>query len=74
MAGEQSLMNGNTLKSPINPKGRTNNIIIPSPIKIVENSLLFDPKQILKKLGLARLRKMQALIRGFIVRRTIYPK
>jgi hypothetical protein len=36
--------------------------------------VLFDPKQILKKLGLGRLRKMQALARGFLVRRKIYPK
>lgn len=41
----------------------------------VENaSRVFDPKQIVKRLGLARLRKMQALVRGFLVRRTIYPK
>ena len=27
----------------------------------------------MKKLGFARLRKMQALVRGFIVRRKVYP-
>jgi hypothetical protein len=39
-----------------------------------ENPTPFDPKQIVKKLGLARLRKMQALVRGFLVRRKVYPK
>ena len=34
----------------------------------------FNAKEIVKKLGFARLRKMQALVRGFIVRRTVYPK
>jgi hypothetical protein len=41
---------------------------------INNDSKLFDPKLIIKKLGLARLRKMQALVRGFIVRRTVYPR
>ena len=31
-------------------------------------------KEIVKRLGLSRLRKMQALVRGFLVRRKIYPK
>lgn len=34
----------------------------------------FDSKALIKKLGLGRLRKMQALVRGFLVRRKIYPK
>ena len=33
----------------------------------------FDTKALIKKLGLARLRKMQALVRGFLTRRLIYP-
>lgn len=42
--------------------------------KNVRSSTVFDPKQIIKKLGLGRLRKMQALVRGFLVRRQIYPR
>ena len=41
---------------------------------MIENSPPSDFKNLIKKLGLARLRKMQALVRGFLVRRTIYPK
>lgn len=38
------------------------------------NPNVYDLKSIIKKLGLARLRKMQGLVRGFLVRRKIYPK
>jgi hypothetical protein len=38
------------------------------------NPKVFDPKLLIKQLGLGRLRKMQALVRGFIARRTVYPR
>jgi hypothetical protein len=65
LAGEQSL--GLNIQSKIQAKKNE---------KDEQNDILgeFDTKKILKKLTLPRLRKMQALIRGFIVRRTIYPR
>ena len=33
----------------------------------------FDTKKLMMKLTLPRLRKMQALVRGFLVRRKVYP-
>lgn len=85
MAGEQSLISSQSNELFINKskyskkqhnKDRDEEMLLGSTIKNVgeNNSKVFDTKQIIKKLGLARLRKMQALVRGFLVRRTIYPK
>jgi hypothetical protein len=79
MAGEHSLIS-NDSKHSLKPSPslykhiNTEKSIFPTAIKIPTESVLFDPKQILKKLGLGRLRKMQALVRGFLVRRKIYPR
>jgi len=84
MAGEHSLLHNNSnpiFKTSANNKKDSNNFSLISPTKLPINSaansnqiILFDAKQILKKLGLNRLRKMQALVRGFLVRRTVYPR
>ena len=42
--------------------------------KIINETQHVSLKPIILKLGLHRLRKMQALVRGFLVRRKIYPK
>ena len=42
------------------------------PLKISRPA--FDTKTLIKRLGLNRLRKMQALVRGFLIRRLVYPK
>lgn len=64
VAGSRSLNND---YSPINPKKTSEN-----PLK---NTIAMDKqtKKLMMKLTLPRLRKMQALVRGFLVRRTIYP-
>lgn len=80
MAGENSLVSSNSKRSyqpyTSNYKRVDKEVSkFPTSLQLQPSqSNLFDPKAILKKLGLARLRKMQALVRGFIVRRTIYPK
>jgi hypothetical protein len=81
MAGENSIVSKSSKQSfkppPSTFKQQISKEIslFPTAIKIEQSqSNIFDPKQILKKLGLARLRKMQALVRGFLVRRTVYPK
>lgn len=79
MAGENSIASSNS-KHSIKPY--TSNYkhinkevsMFPTSLNLQSKSILFDPKSIIKKLGLARLRKMQALVRGFLVRRKIYPK
>jgi len=72
LAGESSISNP-SIK--IQQSRTTKQIVAIEPqTKIINNSKVFDPKLIIKKLGLGRLRKMQALVRGFIVRRTIYPR
>ena len=79
MAGENSIASSNSKRSiqpyaanyrPINKEVS----MFPTSLNLQSKSILFDPKSIVKKLGLARLRKMQALVRGFLVRRTIYPR
>lgn len=76
MAGENSLL-ANSSKHSIKPAPYykpKEKYTPPSPIKLEPTPPLFDPKQIIKKLGLGRLRKMQALVRGFLVRRQVYPR
>jgi hypothetical protein len=75
LAGERSL-NNNPSSTYIKPYIKQNRPAPVSPLKLnhSSSSTLFDPKQIIKKLGLGRLRKMQALVRGFLVRRTVYPR
>lgn len=84
IAGEQSLFasqSNETFLNKFSSPSKMHNTVrpegVPSDLVLKDNlstSKVFDPKQIIKKLGLARLRKMQALVRGFIVRRTIYPR
>lgn len=78
MAGENSLLGNNSSRSikPVpymQPKQRPV-AVSPSALSIEHPPVFFDPKQIIKKLGLGRLRKMQALVRGFLVRRQVYPR
>ena len=73
MAGERSL-NSNPSNNYIQTSLKQTKPAPVSPLEFNQSpSTLFDPKQIIKKLGLGRLRKMQALVRGFLVRRTLYP-
>jgi hypothetical protein len=80
MAGERSLTantSNSYIKPPLTPtriRRIKEYLPSPSPPPISPEKAPFDPKQIIKKLGLGRLRKMQALVRGFLVRRQVYPR
>lgn len=79
LAGQQSLSGNQNGGIPLrteqkNKKLELSRSIMVNPSYINLQNRAFDQKDIIKKLGLARLRKMQALVRGFITRRTIYPK
>lgn len=83
MAGERSLTANSSnsyIKPPVSPirLNRPKEYLLPSPsqqvMAVSPEMAPFDAKQIIKKLGLGRLRKMQALVRGFLVRRQVYPR